>query len=167
MCNHRYGNSNTRTGDSRHSLRVTLSVSLSHLSFISLSTTFAKNLRPPSLRRFGHRGVRPCACHHPPAVTLSQTVPIFPSRRLAAAATFHRDGNFYLVRALLRAVSHRVILAGRVCEQREYTKRGVFAKKCSPAHAENGPKLEKICSGDLSGSGLRKYALRQNHTISV
>ena len=25
----------------------------------------------------------------------------------------------------------------------------------------------KICSGDLSGSGLRKYALRQNHTIPV
>ena len=25
----------------------------------------------------------------------------------------------------------------------------------------------KICSGHLSGSGLRKYALRQNHTIPL
>ena len=27
--------------------------------------------------------------------------------------------------------------------------------------------LAKICTGDLSGSGLRKYALRRNHTIQV
>ena len=27
--------------------------------------------------------------------------------------------------------------------------------------------LAKICTGNLTGSGLRKYALRQNHTIPV
>ena len=36
-----------------------------------------------------------------------------------------------------------------------------------PDTVDTGALHAKICSGDLSGSGLRKYALRQNHTIPV
>ena len=34
-------------------------------------------------------------------------------------------------------------------------------------HTPRYGKLAKICTGNLTGSGLRKYALRQNHTIPV
>ena len=36
----------------------------------------------------------------------------------------------------------------------------------SPPEIRYG-QLAKICTGNLTGSGLRKYALRQNHTIPV
>ena len=85
---------------------------------------------------------------------------IISSRRLAAAATFH-VGNF-----VAAAVCGQLgVLHGIGGARVGWARLRKFALHTPRyAHMAN---LRKYAAGNLSGSGLRKYALRQNHTIPV
>ena len=93
---------------------------------------------------------------------------IFSSRRLAAAATFH-IGNF--VAAAIKIIgflpSSSSSPSSSPCPSSLVSVGGPFAKICTPHPDKRYGQLAKICTGNLTGSGLRKYALRQNHTIPV
>ena len=103
--------------------------------------------------------------------------PIFPSRRLAAAATFHtgtyisspllsNSGSSSSSSSLLECLRAACVWTVSVLRHIDRRAFGPFrAKICTP-HPEYG-QLAKICTGNLTGSELRKYALCQNHTIPV
>ena len=87
---------------------------------------------------------------------------IISSRSLAAAATFN-VGNF--VAAAVKFGFLLLFLSPPLPATSSSSSSSPSAKICTP-HPEIWL-LAKICTGNLTGSGLRKYALRQNHTIPV
>ena len=95
---------------------------------------------------------------------------IFSSRRLAAAATFH-IGNF--VAAAIKIIgflpSSSSSPSSSPCPSSLVSVGGPRLRKFALPTPRSGhwPTCENMCTGNLTRSGLRKYALRQNHTIPV
>ena len=94
----------------------------------------------------------------------------FPLRRLAAAATFH-IGNF--VAAAIKIIgflpSSSSSPSSSPCPSSLVSVGGPRLRKFALPTPRSGhwPTCENMCTGNLTRSGLRKYALRQNHTIPV
>ena len=94
----------------------------------------------------------------------------FSSRRLAAAATFH-IGNF--VAAAIKIIgflpSSSSSPSSSPCPSSLVSVGGPRLRKFALPTPRSGhwPTCENMCTGNLTRSGLRKYALRQNHTIPV
>ena len=102
--------------------------------------------------------------------------PIFPSRRLAAAATFHignyisspllsNSGSSSSSSSLLECLRAACLGTGQLACY------GIGARSARLRKFAHSPprdgQLAKICTGNPTGSELRKYALCQNHTIPV